>query len=159
MRAQCRGRRGVTLIEMMLVVAIIALMAGVSFPSVTSAVDSIRLSSASGAIVSFLNAALNRAERRQQVIEIAVSKPDRSLTMRSTEPGFVRRIELPEGVTILAILPESPDPAETGRRFLLYPSGVTPRIGIEIANRRGARRIVRVDPMTGAPNVERVENP
>jgi prepilin-type N-terminal cleavage/methylation domain-containing protein len=159
MRARSRGRRGVTLIEMMIVVAIIALMAGISFPSVTSALDSIRLSSASGAIVSFLNAALNRAERRQQVIEIAVSKPERSLTMRSTEPGFVRRIELPESVAILAILPEGPDPEETGRRFLLYPGGVTPRIGIEIANRRGARRIVRVDPMTGAPNVERVENP
>ena len=29
-----------------------------------------------------------------------------------------------------------------------------PRIGIEIANRKGARRMVRVNPMTGVPEVQ-----
>ena len=149
--------RGVTLIEMLLVVAIVGLLAGISFPAVASGIDSIRLASASDSVVSFLNAGLNRAERRQQLIEIAVSKTERSLTMRSSERGFLRRIELPQGITIVSILPESQDQRETGRRFVLYPGGVVPRIGLELANRKGTRRIVRVDPITGVPQVERME--
>jgi prepilin-type N-terminal cleavage/methylation domain-containing protein len=154
-----RASGGVTLIEMLIVMAIIGLLAGISFPAVSSGIDSLRLSSASDAVVSFLNAGLNRAERRQQLVEIVVSKADRSLTMRSSEPGFLRRIELPEGVTIVSILPESPDEREPGRSFVLYPGGAVPRLGLELANRRGVRRIVRVDPITGAPRIERLEGP
>ena len=149
--------RGVTLIEMLLVVAIVGLLAGISFPAVTSGIDSLRLASASDSVVSFFNAGLNRAERRQQLIEIAVSKTERSLTMRSSEPGFLRKIELPEGIAIVSILPESQDQTESGRRFVLYPGGVVPRIGLELANRKGTHRIVRVDPITGVPQIERVE--
>jgi len=149
--------RGVTLIEMLLVVAIVGLLAGISFPAVTSGIDSIRLASATDSVVSFFNAGLNRAERRQQLIEIAVSKTERSLTMRSSEPGFLRKIELPEGIVIVSILPEGQDEKDGGRRFVLYPGGVVPRIGLELANRKGTRRIVRVDPITGVPQIERVE--
>ena len=151
------SNRGVTLIEMMMVVAIVGLIAGISFPSVTSGIDSLRLASASDSIVSFFNAGLNRAGRRQHLVEIAVSKSERSLTMRSSEPGFLRKMELPEGVTIVSILPESQDENETGRSFVLYPGGGVPRFGLELANRRGTRRIVRVDPITGVPQIERVE--
>jgi len=39
----------------------------------------------------------------------------------------------------------------------LLPGGTVPRIGIEIANRKGTRRLVRVDPMTGVPEVQPIE--
>ena len=149
--------RGVTLIEMLLVVAIVGLMAAISFPAVTSGIDSLRLASATDSVVSFFNAGLNRAERRQQLIEIVVSKSERSLTMRSSERGFLRRIELPEGIAIVSILPEGREEKDGVRRFVLYPGGVVPRIGLELANRKGTRRIVRVDPITGVPQIERVE--
>jgi len=150
--------RGVTLIEMMIVVAIIGLMAGVFFPSVSAGLDSLRLKSASDSIAGFLNGALNRAERRQQVIEIAVSLKDNAISLYSTEPGFQRRLSMPEGVRIEAVLPAL-DGGEDPRRFILQPGGTPPRAGIQIANRRGRRRIVRVDPMTGVPRIEIPETP
>jgi prepilin-type N-terminal cleavage/methylation domain-containing protein len=151
-------QRGVTLIEMMIVVALLGLLVGITFPSVSSGIDSLRIISASDSIVSFLNSALNRAERRQQVMEVEISKTESTLWLRSTEPGYSRELKLPDGVTIRSILPEVPVEPKAPRVFLLYPGGTVPRFGVELVNRRGARRIVRVDPISGVPQVELEEN-
>jgi hypothetical protein len=42
------------------------------------------------------------------------------------------------------------------RRLILMPGGAVPGIGVQLANRHGARRIIRLDPMTGFPRVESV---
>jgi hypothetical protein len=138
---------------MMTVVAIIGIMVGVFFPAVSAGLDSIRLVSASDSIATFLNGALNRAERRQTVIEIAISTKENVIHLYSSEPGFTRKLDMPEGVRIEAVLPPL-DENEDPRRFILQPGGTPPRVGVQIANARGARRIVRVDPMTGVPRIE-----
>ena len=147
-------RRGVTLIEMLVVVGIIALAAAIAFPSINSGVDSLRLRSASDSIVSFLNSGLNRAERLRQIVEITISRNDNAITMRSEDPNFVRQLAMPEGIKIVKLHPELFGEEENERRFVLYPGGTVPRFGIEIANRRDVHRIVRVDPITGVPLVE-----
>lgn len=151
---------GVTLVEMMLVVLLISLMIGISFPAFTSGVDSLRLNAATNGVVSFVNSGLNRAERRQQVVEISISKSQNALWMRSTELGFFRKFELPDGVSITHILPElpaPPDAPDAPRIFMLYPGGAAPRFGVQLINRRNVERIVRVDPITGVPRVEQVQ--
>ncbi len=150
--------RGVTLIEMLIVVALIGLLAGITFPAVSSGVDSLRLTWASDGLVNFLNAAMNRAERRQQAVEVTISKAENALWLHSTEPGFVRKLELPESVTIVAVLPRLPQAEEGPRQFVLYPGGALPRLGVEIANRRGDRRVVSVDPITGVPRIQQAES-
>jgi prepilin-type N-terminal cleavage/methylation domain-containing protein len=151
-------RRGVTLLEMLIVVAVIGVMVGITFPSVSSGLDSIRLSSASDSIVSFFNQALSRAERRQEVVQITVSKAERTLRMRSTDPSFDKQLVLPEGITITSVLPEQPGDADAPRDFLLYPGGTPPAVGIAILNARGMKRMVRVDPVTGVPRTEQGGN-
>ena len=87
-------------------------------------------------------------------MEIAISIADNSVTM--TARGLSRKLEMPGGVTIKAVWPRLPSDPEAPRRFLLLPGGAVPRLGIEIANRKGVRRIVRVNPMTGVPEIERL---
>ena len=152
-----RSQNGVTLIEMLIVVAIISLMVGISYPSISSGVDALRLSSASDSIASFLNGALNRAERKQVVVEVTISKLENALIMRSEEPGFERRLDVPQGVRITGVLPANLVDLDAPRHFLMYPGGTLPRFGVELANQRGGRRIVRVDPITGNSQVERPE--
>jgi prepilin-type N-terminal cleavage/methylation domain-containing protein len=147
---------GVTLIEMIVVVGIISLIVGIAFPAVTSGIDSLRLNAATNSVVSFVNSGLNRAERRRQVVEITISKSENSLSMRSTEPGFFRKLALPAGISIMHVLPELPDNPEVPRVFMLYPGGAPPRFGVQLMNRRNVERIVRVDPITGVPRVEQV---
>jgi len=148
------NRRGVTLLELLIVVTIIGLMAAISFPAVSSGIESLRLASASDAIVSFLNAGLNRAHRRQEPVEVAVSTKENIVTL--TSASLSRRLDMPSGVTIQSVWPKLQEETDAPRLFLLLPGGAVPRIGIEIVNRRGVHRIVRVNPMTGVPEIERV---
>jgi type II secretory pathway pseudopilin PulG len=147
----------VTLVEMLIVVALVGLLVGITFPAVSSGVDTLRLNEASNELVSFLNDALIRAERREQPVEIAISRADRTLSMRSPGQEAERKLNLPQGVSIIAVLPEAEQAEEGPRRFMVYPGGAVPRIGVEIANPRGVHRIVRVDPITGVPRIETPE--
>jgi prepilin-type N-terminal cleavage/methylation domain-containing protein len=146
------ARRGITLIEMLIVMAIVALIAGMAAPSVSAGVDSLRLRSTSDAMIGFLNTALARADSRQQVVEILISPSDGTLTAMSADRGFQKRLEIESPIRILAVRPELADQDENQtRRFLVYPGGSVPRIAIEIGNSRGRKRLVSIDPVTGIP--------
>jgi len=151
------GAAGVTLLELLIVMAIIGLMAGVSFPAISSGLDSIKLTTAADSIVAFLNGTLNRADRHQQAVALLVRPRENRLEAFSNEAGYTRELQMPDGITIEAVLPALPgQPPGEPRGLVVMPGSTAPGIGIQIANRRGARRIVRVDPMTGFPRVESV---
>src|SRR5579871_5762521 len=78
-------QRGVTLLEMLIVVTLIAIVAGLSLPSISSGLDSLRLRSASDSIVALLNTSLDRADRRQQAVEILISPRDNAIVARSAD--------------------------------------------------------------------------
>jgi hypothetical protein len=142
---------------MMVVIALIGLIAAISYPAVGTGLDSIRFASATDSVVSFLNAGITRADRRGEIVEISASLDDHKLRMQSTDPNFSRRLDLPEGITIQNIHPEQPGPGQRVRTFVIYPGGTVPRLGLELANTRGNRKIVRVDPITGVARIQAVE--
>lgn len=145
------SRRGVTLIEMMVVLAIIGLITAVSAPSISAGLDAVRLKTATSSVAGFLNMAVTRAERKQQPIELVITAD--GIKLYSNEPGFQRELRLPDGVHVETVLPKT-DEAE--HRLILLPGAAIPGIGIQLVNTRGARRVVRLDPMTGFPHVEGV---
>jgi prepilin-type N-terminal cleavage/methylation domain-containing protein len=147
--------RGVTLLELVVVLAIIGVVAGITYPSVANGLETVRLSSATDSVAAFINTAVNRAERRQEVIQMAISPKDSTIVLHSADAAFERKLELPDGITIQAVLPPLPEADQAGtREFLLMPGGSWPRVGVEVANRKGRQRIVRLDPMTGVPRIE-----
>jgi prepilin-type N-terminal cleavage/methylation domain-containing protein len=151
-----KSLNGVTLLEMLIVVALIGLLVSISFPSVSAGVDTLRLTSAGESLASFLNGALNRAERSQQAVEVTIDPQHGLVEARSAAPGFQRRLELSGGIRIWNVLPAPPVDTDEPRRFVVYPGGTAPRVAIELTNPRGARRIVSIDPITGVPAVERI---
>src|SRR5450755_1618135 len=64
---------GVTLLELLVVMTIIAVLTAVTYPTASAGLDSLRLRSASDRVMALLNLALDRADRVQQVVEIRVS--------------------------------------------------------------------------------------
>jgi type II secretory pathway pseudopilin PulG len=145
------------LIEMLVVLAIIGLMIAISFPTVAAGLDSVRMSSATGQVSAFLNAAANRAERKQQAVALVVSPKENLLAMYSNEPKSDQRLRLPDGISIQEVLPalEGEMPGQP-RQLVLMPGGAAPALGIVLVNAHGTRRLVHLDPMTGFPRVESV---
>jgi Tfp pilus assembly protein FimT len=141
---------------MTMVMAIIAMIVAISFPAVTGGLESIRLNSSADTVASFLNGALNRAERRQEAVELVVSARENSISMRSADGKIARTLDLTGGVAIQNILPGTAEMNQQPRHFVVMPGGAPPQITVELGNGRGERRIVRVDPITGAPEIERV---
>lgn len=145
-----KSRRGITLLEMLIVVSLISLLAALSYPSVTTGLDTLRLRSASDVVVTFLKSALDRAERRQAVVEVQILPVDNAMLARTADLGFQKRVDLPEGMRIVGIAPRVPgaDPNAV-RRFLIYPGGAVPQVAITIQNPKGRQRVVSLDPLTG----------
>lgn len=142
---------GVTLIEMLVAVTIIAIIASVSFPALTAGLSSIRLSSASGSAASFLIAAMDRVDRREEPAAVVISPQDNALEVFTAASGNKpdRELQMPQSIRI-----EGEEP----HRFLLMPGGTVPRMTIVLRNDKGARRSVQIDPTTGVPKIQRIES-
>jgi type II secretory pathway pseudopilin PulG len=139
----------VTLIEMLIVLMIIAAVAGVSFPALTAGLATVRLSSASGSVASFLTSSMNRVDRREEAAAIVITPKDSTLAVFTSASGEKpdRLLELPQGISI-----EGDEP----RRVLLLPGGAAPRVTVVLRNDKGSRRSIEVDPVTGVPSIKRV---
>jgi type II secretory pathway pseudopilin PulG len=135
---------------MLIVVMIISIIAGVSFPALTSGLASVRLSSASGSAASFLTAAMNRVDRRELAAAIVVTPKENQMAVytAASRDKPEQSLQMPQGVSI-----EGDEP----RRFLLLPGGTFPRITLVLRNEKGSRRSIRIDPATGVPDIRRVE--
>ena len=156
MRTSSTGNRadaGVTLIEMVIVVALLGLIVAVVAPSMASGLDSVRMASATDNVATFLNSAVNRAERRQQPVMLAILPKENKLVMYAGD-GFTREMPMPEGIAIEGVLAGEGVGGQDGTRLMLMPGASVPGIGVQIINQHGNRRIVRLDPMTGYPRVE-----
>ena len=145
------NQRGVTLIEMLVVVIVIALVVAISTPSVTAGIDSVRLATATSSVAAFLNAASTRAERRQQPVEVIISGG--SLRFVSTQPGSARELTLPDGISVHRFSAQPLDNLQSPTNVLFLPGGAVPAVALEVTNQHGARRVIRLDPMTGYPRV------
>jgi len=148
-------RRGVTLIEMIVVVMIVSVIVAVSTPSVAAGIDAVRLATATSSVAAFLNSASTHAERRERPVELIIAT--KTLVFISTDPGSKHELTMPDGITMQPISALPSEDVEGDSRWLFMPGGAIPSVSIKLSNQHGGARIVKLDPMTGFPRTERVE--
>jgi prepilin-type N-terminal cleavage/methylation domain-containing protein len=139
-------RSGVTLLEMLIVVTIIATIVSVSFPALTAGLAGIRLKSASGSAASFLTSAMNNVERREQPAAIVVMPKENMIavfTAASAEKP-TETLKMPQGIAI---------EGDESRRFMLFPGGAFPQIEIALRSEKGGRKTIEIDPITAVPKI------
>lgn len=144
------ARRGVTLLEMLVVMAIIAAITSISFPALTAGLAGVRLASAAGTVASFLTSSMNSVDRKEQPAAIVVSPKENVLSVYTeASPNKPQsQLTMPAGIAI-----EGDEP----RRFMLFPGGAFPRITVILRSEKGGRRSIRVDPVTAIPKIQRLQ--
>src|SRR5665213_4294632 len=107
------GRRGVTLLEMLVVVVIIGVIAGISFPALMSGLAGVRLASAAGSTASFLTSTMNNVERREQAAAILISPKENEIAVYTAASGNkpASTLDLPAGISV-CLLYTSPSPRD-----------------------------------------------
>jgi prepilin-type N-terminal cleavage/methylation domain-containing protein len=149
-----RKDAGVTLIEMIVVVALIALLIGITFPALATSIESLRLRSSSDDVAAALNAALTRARRQQDAVDVTVSPSRHAVIVQAIHSDIAKTVDLAQGVEIAHVLPAPLGPPDDNanaqdRHFFIYPDGSVPNIAIDLVNKKGFHRLVSVDPITG----------
>ena len=147
--ARVGTRSGVTLIEMLVVVAIIGAIASISFPALTAGLAGVRLASAAGTVASYLTSTMNTVERHEEAAAVVISPQENHLAVYTAASADKPRntLEMPPGIAI-----EGEEP----RRFVLFPGAAFPRITVILRSEKGGRRSIRIDPVTAVPKIERL---
>ena len=136
-----RSDSGITLVELLVGLAIIALILSIAWPNLTTGIDGIRLRTAVDNIAVFFTEARNMSDRLQTPVQItALPKEDRLQAV--TIDGAWRNVyDLPERIHILV-------PREPGA-VILFPGAPTPGLRLLLEAEHGAQAGLRFNIFTG----------
>ena len=150
--AACLHCRGITLLEMVVVLTIIAVLGAIVFPSVTAGLDTLRLKSAADRLANTFRYARVRALRQQTVCQVTVDPERRQVELEDlgraapgTKPSYRRAWRLPPEIAV--------EPRGM-RTFVFPPDGGTPQVALRLVNARGRAVTVEFDVLTALPRVE-----
>ena len=146
---------GITLLEMLVAMAIVGMILAISFPSVTTGLDAVRLQAMTRRVAAFINVARGEADREQLPVEIRIDLIGNRMSAVTADGRWERGLQIEPGVVIAAVLPpvESSGPV---RRFIVIPGVPPPRFRVQLDSARGRSMLVSVDPLTGTPQIEGV---
>jgi len=135
--------KGITLIEMLVVMAVVAVMMAITYPNFTAGLESIRLKSAASHAGAFWASARQRSDRFQEVVQVVVDPEKRELRARSVAGGWQENLPVDSGLFVAS--------PEESQSWILYPGTPSPRFEVLLGGDDGGRAGVRVNVLTGVP--------
>ncbi len=142
---------GMTLLELVIVIALLSLMAGIVAPRTARWIDDWRLRSAAEHIAQTVRYAHVRAlyERRYYLVEVRPGQ--HQVLVGEPVSGFVRQWALPSDVQVAE--EDNPVPSPV-LRLILPPSGAVEERTLWLRNRQGKKVKLHLDFLVGTAGVE-----
>jgi prepilin-type N-terminal cleavage/methylation domain-containing protein len=129
------GRRGFSLIEVVVVMAIIAIALGMAGPRIGAGIGNLELTSAENTIQALVKLGRVQAERLDRPHYVVVNEQRHSVSLLNADLRSLREQKLPSSVTLVS---DSPMPIAT---ISIAPSGMLRRPPIRLRGRAGERDI------------------
>jgi prepilin-type N-terminal cleavage/methylation domain-containing protein len=136
-------RRAFTLVELVLVLFLLALVAGLGLPAVGRGLETLELRAQAGAFAGFLRHAREQAITRREAQEVLVDPAAHRLTLTGAGDGEARLTRrLSERIAIRA-------ESATGYRVTFSPKGVSSGGAFRLVAPDGRSYRISVHPLTG----------
>ena len=138
------GRRtdsGITLVELLVGLTIIAVILAIAWPNLTTGIDGIRLRTTVDNIAVFFTEARNISDRLQTPVQITVLPEEDQLHAVTIDGAWRNIYELPDRIHILV-------PRELGT-VILFPGSPTPGLRLLLEAEHGPKTGLRFNIFTG----------
>jgi general secretion pathway protein H len=143
--------RGYSLMELVVVLAILAVATAVVAPAVGRTADDVRVRAELAGVAAFLRTAREQAVTRQQALEVALDSEARVLLLR--RPGRDDETGVQASRAVSPLLRVASDPARPRLTFLPHGMSGGARFTIEAPGPRAY--VITVDPLTGRVTTQR----
>jgi type II secretory pathway pseudopilin PulG len=136
-----RSTAGITLVELLVVVAIIGLMLSLSFPTLTTGLDGYRLRAAVDRAGTLFQQARVEADRRQQPVQFTADPETNQVRALAADATWRETLDLTDGVRIVQ--------PRGLQNWILYPATPPPQVRLLLEAQTGGRRGLSINVFTG----------
>ena len=143
--------RGYSLMELVVVLAVLAVAAAVTAPGVARTAEGVRARAEVGAVAGFLRSAREQAVTRQHPLEVVIDREAHALVVRRA--GREGEAAVHASLTISPRLRIAADPAAPRVRFLPHGMSSGGRFTVEAPGARAY--VITVDALTGRVSTAR----
>jgi general secretion pathway protein H len=143
---------GVTLMEVLVVVAIASVLLAIVFPAVGSGLGTLELQSAATRLAAASRYARDQAVYRQRTFRLEIDPVAGVFSVADMDGSGERSYELPPSVQVEAVLPQEELTTAPRRGLLFFPDGSAPAFEVVLTNTRRQVAVVG-DPLTGTARV------
>jgi general secretion pathway protein H len=147
---------GYTLIEVVMVIAVLAVASAVVAPAVGRTVDGVKVRTEVAGVASFLRRAREQAVTRGESYEVALDSQTRALLFRRAGGDSIAGVEARRKLSPL--LQFAPAPGHLPQRITFMPQGRSSGGGFRIEAVGPRVYIITVDPLTGRVTTQRVDS-
>ncbi|MDR1727337.1 MAG: GspH/FimT family pseudopilin [Acidobacteriota bacterium] len=150
------GEAGFTLLELIAVVFIIALVLGISYPSMSRGSSALHLRTASRDLVNTFRFAREKAVSEQESLQLVIDRKGRKVVLADVLGTPLRTYTLPEDVRIKEMSRAGVEVGEDAMTVRFLPSGGLESAGIRLEADGGSMMQVVADPLSGGARMEPV---
>ncbi len=141
--------RGITLLELLVVLTLIAILSAMVYPSFGNALASLRLKGAARQVVSVCRMAKWEAVRRRQPVRVSLDLNKGKIVVTDAKLTLIKELNLPPGIRFFQSQRISGDGAVDATDFYFYPNGTSDAGSIVLRDTQGRNLSVAIDSLTG----------
>ncbi|MDD5544813.1 MAG: GspH/FimT family pseudopilin [Acidobacteriia bacterium] len=146
--------RGITLLEILVVLTLIAILSAMVYPSFGNAMQTLRLRGEARQLVSACREARWEAIAKRRPFRLTLDPEKNQISIVDFSDRMRREIDLPAGIRIFQAQKNSDNGVAEATEFYFFPNGTTESGSITLRNQSGKNVRVVIESLTGNARIE-----